>query len=142
MTQNVPNRRAGTVIRMVISSLALGLIALMELYSVVAIALDRQPPRRPWWEPYGIALSWTMLLALLVGCCLLWMRKKVKIGFTFVLANLVVFYLIVCFEIFEYGNPTIATRLELLTIYSCFLLAGVFAATNLRSLDLKPADAS
>jgi hypothetical protein len=141
MTQNVPSRRAGTAIR-VVSSLALGLVALMELYSVVGIALDRQPPHRRWWEPYGIALLWMMLVALLVGCCLLWMRKKLKIGFVFVLANLIVFYLIVCFEIFEYGDATIATRLELLTFYSCFLLAGIFAATNLRSLDLRPADLS
>jgi hypothetical protein len=142
MTQNVPSRRAGTAIRVVISSLALGLVALMELYSVVAIALDRQPPHRPWWEPYGIALSWMMLVVLSVGCCLLWMRKRLNIGFAFVLANLIVFYLIVCFEIFEYGNPTVATRLELLTFYSCFLFAGIFAARNLRSLDLRPADAS
>jgi hypothetical protein len=142
MAQNVPSRRAGTAIRVVISSLALGLIALMELYSVVAIALDRQPPRRPWWEPYGIALSWTMLLALLVGCCFLLMSKKLKIGFAFVLANLIVFYLIVCFEIFEYGDATITTRLQLLAFYSCVLLAGIFAATNLRSLDLRPSDPS
>jgi hypothetical protein len=113
----------------------------MEIYSVIAIAMDRQPPHRPWWEAYGIALAWTMLIALLVGCCLLWMRKKLKIGFAFVLANLVVFYLIVLFEIFFYeGAASIVTRLELLGFYSCFLLTGIFAATNLRKFALGPAD--
>jgi hypothetical protein len=129
----MPSHTGVIAVRAAISSLALGLIALMELYSVVAIAMDRQPLHRPSWEPYGIALSWTMLIALLVGCCLLWMRKKPKIGFAFVLANLVVFYLIVLFQIFFYeGAASIITRLELLGIYSFFLVAGIFAATNLR----------
>lgn len=119
----------------VISVLALAAIALMEAFSLLWIALDRQPLHRPWWEFVSIALSWGMLAAFLIGAGLFFRPATAKAGFTLILANLLVFFSVVVFEIVSNASGHQGT-FELLATYSAFLLAGVFAAVNLKNFAL------
>jgi succinate dehydrogenase hydrophobic anchor subunit len=128
-----PDRSIVRRLSAVISVLVLALIALMQLYSVLAIALDRQPLHRPWWETAGIMLTWTVLIGLLIGIGLLLTSRGAKMGFILATTNILVVYSIVLFENLPYGSADKA-GLEIFGFYSAFLVAGIFAVFNLRNL--------
>jgi hypothetical protein len=115
------------------SAILLALLVVMEGYSLAAIALDRFPSHRPWWEYCGIALSWVMLAALLIGFALLFNSKTSVTGLRLVIVNIVVCYGITLFAIFAYATISKVSFL-LLAIYSGIALVEVLAATSLKKL--------
>jgi hypothetical protein len=111
----------------------LAFLAFTELYCLVWIALDHSPPHRPWWETCSIALSWGMLLTLVIGLYLLFASRKPTTGFYLAMANIAVFYCISVFEIFNYAAIN-RVSFFILAIYSAILFIEVQAALGLRKL--------
>ena len=120
-------KKLGTLL----SILILGFIALIESYSVLAIALDTHPPHRLWWENLSLAIASIMLAALLLGLYLLLKSSKLRTGLALAIANLLAFYAIVLFEIFTGGLENKAS-MQLIATYSIVLLAGIAAAIHLK----------
>jgi hypothetical protein len=110
-------------------------LAFMETYCLLWIALDHLPPHRPWWEYCGIALSWVMLTAFVIGFSLLCTSKSTTMGVRLVIANIAVFYGIMLFDIFT-DVPINKVSFELLADYSAIAFVELLAAISLRKLAL------